>query len=68
LAFTFDNTHTYDIKLKNMNFKKDKQISQLWEVEFIKDNYRLRSLVSNQEQKMFCIGKNLKIWEFANYF
>ncbi|CAG8821804.1 14183_t:CDS:2, partial [Dentiscutata erythropus] len=47
---------------------KDKQISQLWKAEFINDNYRLRSLISRQEQIMYCIGKDLKIWQLTNYF
>ncbi|CAG8519504.1 2781_t:CDS:2 [Dentiscutata heterogama] len=70
LAFTFDiNDKTYEVKLKNINFKKDKQISQLWEVEFFRDNnYRLRSFVSSAAQRMYCIGENLQMWDFVNYF
>ncbi|CAG8703788.1 27539_t:CDS:2 [Dentiscutata erythropus] len=69
LAFTFDiSQKTYEIKLKNINFKKDKQNSQLWEVDFFKDNhYRLRSFVSTQRQRMFCIGEDLHMWDFVNY-
>ncbi|CAG8758877.1 22459_t:CDS:2, partial [Dentiscutata erythropus] len=48
---------------------KDKQISQLWKVEFFRDNnYRLRSFVSGPAQRMYCIGEDLHMWDFVNYF